>query len=195
MYKLIYVPGIGDDIGFVQSTLVRLWRLRGVVGITHVMPWDGPSEYDVRAKRLLKLISAENRSGKQVVLVGASAGASAVINAYLAERPSVAAVVLICPKINDSTNIGAKILKKNPTFLTSMQQTGNILNNLTAADKARIAIFLSPRDGLVARRDGVIPGVKTYQLAPLRHNAAILYALTFGFGQLKSELQKITDRA
>lgn len=193
MQTVIFVPGILDDIGFVQSMLVRLWCLRGVRGVTHVMPWAGPDNYPALEAKLLARIDALTTNGNRVVLIGASAGATAVINAYRARRKQVSAVLMMCPKINDSTNIGAKFLKKNPSFLTSIKQEEIAQAQLTAEDKARFVIFVSPRDGVVNPHDSLIAGVKTCQLAPLRHNAAILHGLSFGFGQLKRELLRIAE--
>ena len=191
-YTAIFVPGIADDIGYVQSTLVRLWRFRKLSGQTHVMPWAGSGNYDAAAERLDKHVGRLHNQGKSVVLVGASAGATAVLNAYCANRDKIVAVILICPKVNDSTNINDAILKKNPAFKTSIELAEKNQPTLTAEDRQRFSIFISPRDGLVSKVDSLIPQVPTSLLVPLRHNLAILYALLFGFGRLRAEVTRIT---
>ncbi len=98
-HHVIYVPGILDDIAHVQSTLVRLWRLHGIYGHAHTMPWLGASDYPAKARRLLAAIDRLHDQGHRISLVGASAGASAVLNAYVERREVVSGVAIICPKI------------------------------------------------------------------------------------------------
>lgn len=191
----IYVPGLGDNLGYVQSNLVRLWRFRGLQGTTHIMPWAGLEVYSTKAQRLEKLIDSLAVNDRRIVLIGASAGGTAVINAYCARRNKVAVVMLICPKVNNSTNIGAKLIEKNPAFLTSLQQEEIAQAHLTASDKQKFVIFISPRDGLVQKTESLIPGVIVHELAPVRHTLAILYALSFGFAKLRAEVKRITAKA
>lgn len=190
-HHIIYVPGILDDIGHVQSTLVRTWRLQGVRGHTHVMPWLGPEDYVAKEKKLLTYTDTLLKQGHRVSLMGASAGATAVLNVYHKRQQEIKSVALICPKVNDSTNIGSKILDKNPSFLTSIQLEENIQAELSDRDKKRMVILVSPRDGLVSRADSLISGVPTFQLPPLRHNAAIFYAISIGFPRIKATLNRL----
>lgn len=192
---IIYVPGILDDIGHVQGTLVKLWRLRGVRSYTHSMPWVGEPDITAKQSRLHDLIEEVAALGQRVYLVGASAGASAVLNAYVDNRTKVDGVCLICPKVNNADNVGSKISKKNPSFIQSLDILEGNLAKLNKNDKSKIITFLSPRDGIVPHQDSKIPGVAENSLPPLRHNVAILYALTFGFSKILRELSRINHSA
>jgi hypothetical protein len=77
-HHIIYVPGILDDIYRVQSSLVATWRIYGVVGHCHAMPWLGDETFEPKLQRLLDAIDELSAQGHHISLVGASAGASAV---------------------------------------------------------------------------------------------------------------------
>ena len=191
-HHVIYVPGIMDDVAYVQSTLVRLWRRHDVIGHTHSMPWVGAADYPAKARRLIALIDRLHAQGHTVSLVGASAGASAVLNAYYERLDVINGVVLICPKINNSNNVGLKITAKNPSFIQSLKVLEVRLPQLTDGAKQRLILLLSPRDGLITREDSLITGVHEQMLPSLRHNAAILYCLSFGSKKVVDQLNLFT---
>jgi len=177
---LIYVPGILDDIYHVQSVAVATWRLHGVEGHCHEIPWAGPEAWQPKFERLLAKIDQLTAQGYAVGLVGASAGASAVLNAY-AERPDqITGVVYICAKINASQTVSSKTYADNPAFKTSLAQLQKNLTRFSSADKAKMLSLYSPADKSVPHSATVIPGVQEQQLPALSHSKAILYSLTPG---------------
>lgn len=194
-HYILYVPGILDDVAHVQSTLVKLWRVHGVRGGTHVMPWRGQQDYEKSLKSLLSRIDRIRARGHQVSLVGASAGATAVLNAYFERLGKIETVILICPKIHNRDNISTKLVKRNPSFMDSLRLLEKQLPNLSMTDKSAIFSFVSPSDGLVPYADSAIEGVEESTLPPLRHNAAILYALSFGFVEILPKLKRNAETA
>lgn len=180
----IYIPGILDDVYRIQSALVATWRLRGVRSHCHVIPWAGSEAWKPKFKRLLSEIDKYSAQGHRVSLVGASAGASAVLNAYLARRDKVSGVVYICAKINDPETVGAKTYAENPAFKTSLYRLQDNLPKLRAADKAKMLSLYSPADKTLSHAATVIPGVREKQLPRLKHGKAILYSLGPGAGTI-----------
>ncbi|HTB49066.1 MAG TPA: hypothetical protein VK712_03215 [Verrucomicrobiae bacterium] len=181
-HHVIYVPGILDNILHIQSTAVKSWRLWGVRGHCHVMSWLGSEEtYEAKFQRLLDRINKYAAQGHSVSLVGASAGASAVLNAYVANPAAVTGVVLICPKINNPETVSGETYKKNPAFKESLERLQASLKKLTAEQKAkRIIAYYSPSDGTIPYAGSVIPGVPEKRLPAIKHGQAIVYAITFG---------------
>ncbi|HVV26137.1 MAG TPA: hypothetical protein VHC21_03865 [Candidatus Saccharimonadales bacterium] len=177
-HHVIYVPGIGDNIWHVQSAAVTLWRFYGVRGHFHVMPWLGDEPYQPKFERLLAVIDALHSKGHKVSLVGASAGGSAVLNAYLARREKINAVVLICQKINHPEMVAPQTYAKNPAFRESLERLQDGLPQLTAADKAKIRAYYSPADRTVPHADSKLQGVQEIRLPRLKHGYAIVYAIT-----------------
>ena len=190
-HHIIYVPGIQDDLFHFQSLIVKLWRLFGVRGHCHPLPWAGPGDYATKAAALLARIDDYVAAGHRVSLVGASAGASAVLNAYAARRTAVGGVVYICAKINRPETVSAVTFDENPAFKTALMQLQTNLQTFDTADKSRFYSFYSVKDGTVAHADTRIDGVKEAKLAPLGHGLAIIYCLTFGFPKLLSVLKPV----
>jgi len=180
-HHVIYVPGILDNIYHIQSMAVRTWRLHGVHGHCYVMPWLGEESYETKIQRLLDEINKYAVQGHSVSLMGASAGASAVLNAFVAQPDKIKGVVLLCPKINGPETVSKKTYHENPAFKESLEQLQTNLAKLTPRQKAeRLLIYYSPADGTIPYKASVILGVPEKRLPPIRHGYAIVYGLTFG---------------
>jgi pimeloyl-ACP methyl ester carboxylesterase len=190
---LIYVPGILDDIYHIQNAAVRTWRFSGAHGHCHEMPWLGPESYEAKFQRLLGEIDKYAAEGHDVALVGASAGASVVLNAYVARPDKIKGVVLLCPKINGPETVSQKTYHKNPAFKDSLEQLQTNLAKLTPLQKAeQVLLYYSPADGTIPYEGSVIPGVPEKRLPAIRHGYAIVYGLTFaavGFIRFLKRLQ------
>ena len=189
-HHVIYVPGILDDKLKVQSSLVRLWRFRGVRGHCHEIPWAGDEAFEPKLQRLLDRIDYYKAQGHLVSLIGASAGASGVLNAYVERRDSIAGLIYICAKVNAPETVSAKTYARNPAFKTSMLSLQKNLKKLTLADKAKMHSYYSPADGVVPYEATVIRGVPEVVLPSLHHGRAILYSLSLGARGLLAPLKK-----
>ncbi len=190
-HHVIYVPGIGDDSYHFQGTIVKLWRFHGVRGHCHSMPWAGSEDYQPKLQRLLDQIDGYIAKGHQVSLVGASAGASAVLNAYVERKDKITGVNYICAKINGPETVSDKLYAKNPAFRASIYNLQDNLKKLTPADKVKMHSFYSPGDGYVPYEATTVPGVEESKLRSLRHGRAIVYSLTFGARQLLAPLKEL----
>lgn len=179
-HHVIYIPGIQDDAYHAQSLAVSFWRLYGVRGHCHPIPWTGEEAYAPKFQRLLAQIDKYIERGHKVSLVGASAGVSAILNAYV-ERPNdITGLVYICAKINAPETVSPKTYAANPAFKTALYDLQTNLHKLSAADKAKMLSLYSSNDQTVSYQATVIPGVTEKLLPPLRHGYAIMYSLTLG---------------
>jgi hypothetical protein len=109
--------------------------------------------------------------------VGASAGASAVLNAYVERSDKITGLVYICAKINTPESVGQKTYTANPAFKTSLYKLQDNLPKLSPADKAKMLSLYSPGDNTISREATIIPGVEERRLPSLNHGKAILYAI------------------
>ena len=159
---------------------MQTWPLYGVRGHTHEMPWAGPEPYEPKLEKLIAKIDELAEQNKEICLMGASAGASAVLNAYIQRKDKVKKIALVCPKINGPETVGDKTYNKNPAFKTSMYELQETLKELTAEDKRKIRIYYSEGDGAIPYEGVTIPGVTEVKLAPLKHGFAIIYSLSIG---------------
>ena len=193
-HHVIYVPGILDDIYYLQGSLVRTWRLRGIHSHTHEIPWAGNEMWEPKFKQLLSKIDKHVSQGHKISLVGASAGASAVLNAYVERADKISGLVYICGKINEPENVIQKTYDENPAFKTSLYELQTNLPKLRSADKAKMLSLYSPIDKMVPHPDTLISGIEERLLPSLNHGKVILYALGPGAGRILNFLkQKAKD--
>ncbi|HVC36133.1 MAG TPA: alpha/beta hydrolase [Candidatus Dormibacteraeota bacterium] len=179
-HHIIYVPGLGDDLYRLQSLAIKLWRLWGVNGHTHPMPWSSDETFDSKLARLLTEVDRYLDQGHNVSLVGASAGASAVLHAYAQRRTKIAGLVYLCGKINHPQTVSKHSYSQNPGFKQSLETLPKALEQLGTKDRSKIMSLYSIKDGSVPYRDTLIDQVLESRLPALRHPYAILWAITFG---------------
>lgn len=156
------------------------------------MFWDDDMPFSKKLPKIIKAIDDLSSKGYKVALVGASAGASAVINAYVARKEKVIAVALIAAKINRPDTLGDKYHKDNPSFVESINQAQQSLNLLDESDKEKIICIYSPKDGLVAPQDSIIKGAKVHRTLVPYHPLVIGYFITFGFYTINKFIRTLT---
>lgn len=193
-HHVIYVPGLGDDILHVQSLLIQYWRLFGVSPHMHAMPWAGDEGFDPKLQRLIERIDALHARGRRVSLVGASAGASGVLHAYIKRKDTVSGLVYICGKINHPETVSQRTYNANPAFKESVGSLAGVLAALQRGDKPEMLSLYSRADTTVPYRDTVIQGVREVQLPPVRHGWAIIYALSLGAPKLLYFLKRVAKQ-
>ncbi|HSX37026.1 MAG TPA: hypothetical protein VLG13_02835 [Patescibacteria group bacterium] len=185
-HHVIYVPGITDDTFRVQSLLLLTWWLYGVRPHLHVIPWAGDEAFAPKLQRLLDKVDGLHAQGHTLSLVGASAGASAVLNAYIQRKDKISGLVYICGKINHPESVSERTYSENPAFKESLGRLPETLAQLTPEDKAKMLSLYSPVDTSVPYPDTIIGGVAEKRLPRLRHGWAIVYAISLGaFGLIK----------
>ena len=190
-HHVIFVPGLGDDI-WGQSFFVRLWRLHGVYGHTHEIPWKGKEAWEPKLQCLLDEIDRYTKQGHQVSLVGASAGASAVLHAYVQRKNKITGVTYICAKINGPETVSDKNYAINPAFKTALYSLKDALKALTPEDKAKFHSFYSPGDNYVPYEATTVEGVAEDKIPPLMHGPAIIFSLALGARKILAPLKKLS---
>ena len=177
---LIYVPGLFDRIKwvqFLQRKAVDTWRPLGVRPQGFVMGWSLDAAFDDRLGELEKLVDAALARGDQVALVGASAGATAVL-ALLAKSPEkISAVVTICGKIHRPDNIPEPVLEVNTVFDQGLDELSTRLGTLGKAELGRTLALHAYRDHIVPPEDAVLEGAHNRQIPALGHVPGIATAL------------------
>jgi hypothetical protein len=179
---VIYIPGLGDrdnKVGL-QRKLISSWQLWGVEPELFQMRWDDTEPWQPKFKRLIARIDELSKEGKQIALVGASAGASAVINAFAARKSNILGCVLIAGKVNRPEVIGKRYRKKNLAFITSAYDCPEALKSLSNKDRKRILSRYALADELVYKPDSHIPGSHNQIVPSVGHAFTILTQLIFG---------------
>lgn len=177
---VIYVPGLGDENIALQAKAVNLWRWFGVKPDIIQMNWSDIEAWEAKRGRLLKRIDAARAQGYSVALVGASAGAAAVINAFAARQDDIVGCVIIAGKVNHPEAIGDSYRQHTPRFVEAANDTPHALASLSPASRQRISSRYALIDGVVGRADSIIPGAHNKRILVFGHAFVIASQLVCG---------------
>ncbi len=177
---LIYVPGLGDHRVAGQQKLVNTWKWWGVSAELFQTGWGDGEQWDPKFERLLARIDHAVGQGKTVGLVGASAGATAVINAFHARQQEVAGVVLIAGKINRPHAIAPQLIRRNSAFGAAADTGFIALQALSKSERRRILSRYGIIDPIVPAADSHIPGAHNRVVPSVGHAFTIATQLFFG---------------
>lgn len=178
IHDVIYVPGLGDHNGRGQELLVTSWSLWGVRPHMLRMHWND-GQFEPKLQALLAKIDELHSAGHTVSLVGASAGATAVLNAFAVRPGKVHRVVLIAGWVNHPENIGPEYRSKNPAFVESAMQVQHSLDVLQG-DVSRIQSRYAIIDLIVPRKNSLIEGASSRVVFSFGHGLTIASQLLFG---------------
>lgn len=143
------------------------------------MNWADKEPWQPKFDRLLARIDELVSDGYNVGLVGASAGGSAVINAFAASKQVVVGAVCIAGKLNYPETIGQTYRKENPAFVKSAEQCKAALTVLNNLDRKRVMSRYALFDETVQRRDSFIPGAHNRTVLMIGHVLTIATQLVF----------------
>lgn len=179
-HHVIYVPGLGDRRPRGQTIALSFWKLLGLKVHYFPLGWADKEAFGPKLLRLLgKVDELLKQHGDLVSLVGVSAGASAVLNAY-AQRRDLNAVVCIGGKIQNPQSIGERTYQINPAFQQSVYAVRGSLERLGPAQISRIMSIHPLLDGTVPVADTRIPGAVEKTVPVFGHILGIFYSITFG---------------
>ena len=179
--RLIFVPGLGDRLPplvHLQREALRTWRPLGVCTTMFRVRWSSDASFEDRIDRLDAMVERFEQRGERVALMGASAGAGAVLAAY-ARRRSIVAVVIVAGKFLEPEDIIRPVLLRNAPFAQSMSTVPKLLEGLGPEDRARILSLRSAKDGVIDDEDTLLEGAVNETMRVVGHVVAIGYALVF----------------
>jgi pimeloyl-ACP methyl ester carboxylesterase len=180
-HTVIYIPGIGDDIKKLQSTLIKKWRLYGVQPLVHEMPWMDQEPFASKLERLVALIKELHGQDRIVSLVGASAGAGAAINAFAQRSGKVNGIVCIAGKVNNPESIGDGYRQRSPSFIESANQVQFSLDILDEGNyRSRIMSRYALFDPIIPREDSIVLGGVNITVPTFGHSVTIAEQLLLG---------------
>lgn len=174
-----YVPGLGDPRYKSQGQLLKVWRIYGITVHYYPMCWSDSRSFAEKFKAFLSAIDDQANKTGAVSLIGTSAGASAVINAYAQRSNIVDRVVCISGKLRDPQTIAHKFAVY-PSFEDSLGMLITSLPLLKEVERKRILSLHPLYDGVVPIGDTRIEGAYEGLMPVIGHAPSIAYALTFG---------------
>ncbi len=186
IHAIVYIPGLGDSRIKGQQTAVNAWKLQAVEPYLFQMNWANGEPFAPKLDRLLSLIDHLAAEGKTVSLIGASAGASAALNAYAVRKASINGLVSICGKLGGVESVHPTTYSRNPAFSDSMRLLSASTAALKPETRIRILSTYPIADESVPIADTKLLGVHQKRMPVVGHFAGIAYGLTIGsFGAIR----------
>ncbi len=178
---VILVPGLGDGAFFCKC-VAAYWRLFGLRVQVHCIGWAS-GDFEPKLLALLRHIDRASEGGHRVALVGISAGASAILNAYMQRKSSVGKIVTVCGFLRNEhaqeTPSFKKHARENPPFGESAHLFERTESLLGEADRHKVLTVRARfGDQLVPAASSVLPGATNMQVPSLRHGLTIFLSLT-----------------
>lgn len=192
-HRVIYLPGLGDPRSKEEGVLRRLWHLYGIEVSYHPLYWSDNRSFDVKLKEVESEIDVLVEKGDPVSLVGASAGASAALNAFASRHEKLNALVCICGKINNPQSVMEYTFSHNPSFRDSLSLIPHSLEQLDGPLRSRILSLHPLYDGVVPIADTFVEGALNKTMPSVGHAISIAYADIFASATIARFL-KITTK-
>lgn len=176
---VIYVPGLGDERPYGQKDIIRSWRIFGLHAHYLALGWAKAEGFETKLQRLLDKIDHLKTAGNDVALVGVSAGASAVINAYAQRPKKIRGVVCIVGKIQNPQTVHPRRFAHDPDFKASLYIVQDSLTKLGAHGRKKIMSIHPIYDQTVPVADTIIPGAVEKLVRTRGHIFTIFYTIIF----------------
>jgi hypothetical protein len=193
-HTVIVIPGLGDKTGLLQCATYH-WRIFDLNTIIYPFGWHDTSvSYEKSFTQLLSLIDERIANGDTVSLIGTSAGASAVINAYSKRKSSIYRVVNICGRLRKGSQKGfrsfASRTRSSSTFAKSVLYAEKNIDKLSTHDRKKI-LTIRPLfgDELVPADTVLVKSAKNIQIPTIEHVLSIAFAVTLFSQKIISFLQ------
>ena len=142
------------------------------------MRWNVNEPFETKLGRLLTRIDGLHTKGYRVSLVGVSAGASAVVNAFALRTDVVHRVVCICGKLQHPETIRTNTYQRNPGFKESMERLPESLAGVSETERQRILSIRPLADRSVPPEDTIISGAEAVTIPTQGHVLSIAMGIT-----------------
>lgn len=179
----IIVPGLGNGVkNFNLAT--KHWNKYGFKVKILDTPWKSKNFTFENLMHNLNDEINKNYENNKIVLIGTSAGGSAVINGYLKNKDKVEKVITVCSRLKVGPKKGFRsfnnMTKSSFAFAKSVIESEKNLLTINAIDRSKILTFKSTfGDELVPSETSIIDGVKNINILIPEHVLCIAYVILF----------------
>lgn len=178
----IVVPGLGDETWKIRL-ITNHWKRYGLEPVIHNIWWkSGEKHFEPKLKKLINLIDRLSRSGR-VSLVGASAGGSAVLNAFIRRKDKIGRVVTVCSMLRRGTERGFRSFETRSASSSAFRESLLMLEKeepkITRGDRKKIMAIRALFDELVPGNTAYVKGATNKQIKSVEHVFSIWMALSF----------------
>lgn len=171
---IIYIPGFGSRYDPVRKWAISKWRFKNVTTEIVQMHWQNGT---FRQKIADINQAIENANGKNIVLIGESAGGSMIIH-MMARRPELSKFITLCGKNTKPETVSSKYLEYSPAFRESMKHLNESLASLSSSRHHSLTSIHPIFDNVVPVSETLLSGCKQIRLPLIGHLLVIIAALT-----------------
>tara|TARA_Y100000310_G_scaffold73282_1_gene69450 strand:+ start:1600 stop:2172 length:573 start_codon:yes stop_codon:yes gene_type:complete len=176
-HNVIIIPGLSDSTGPLKF-ITKHWGKFNLKTIIHPFGWTGnKNEFQNRLKNLINLIDSFDG---EVSLIGTSAGASAVFNAYYEREDKVKKLINICGRIREGNSATPTLEKAAGDKLIFKKSVIECEKGLLTTETEKILTVIPKKDSIVPIETMKLKDATIYQLPfpAIQHNLNISLALT-----------------
>ncbi|HSW99618.1 MAG TPA: hypothetical protein VLH38_01130 [Patescibacteria group bacterium] len=188
-YRILYFNGLTNGVTRKREALAIDYLERRGARVTHVpVNWFSGESFEELLARMVAYTEAALTDQGKLILVGASAGGSLVLNILGRLHNKNLYAVTLCSRIHESAlpwwdkrtlrrmaYIGKS--KESRSFFDSVVYCGTTtIPSLSTAEKHRIITVVQWADDVVPRQTMQIKGVRTYRVSAFGHGWGIAMA-------------------
>lgn len=162
-----------------QRLLLVTWRLYGISPHVFVMDWASVGSFETRFNELMALIDRLHDQGREVSLVGASAGASTVLLGLVEQSEKITGVATLCGQIATKEAVAGPVAAANPRFKAALKRWDEHKAVLSDSQRRRILTLRPTRDAVVPRSEEVLAGAVNHDMPIAGHMLGIGFGILF----------------
>jgi len=170
----ILIPGLNDRKSFFNTFyafICRHWRRAGMQSVFVSVGWEDGTSFEAKVKKIEKYLDAEVEQGREVVLVGVSAGASLAMVLFGRHPHKIAGVVTVVGLLALAKGVGVESV--NQAWYQSAQACEQVVARLTPDEKKRIFILYAFKDSVIDPKRQQLAGVKKRRVPAVGHLLSI----------------------
>ncbi|HEY1085242.1 MAG TPA: alpha/beta hydrolase [Candidatus Saccharimonadales bacterium] len=176
MRHIIYLPGLGDHYDPLRKLALKRWRDKNTRVTLVPMHWSDKREtYEQKYQRVADVIEAT--SGKNVTLVGESAGGAMAMFVFSRHQTKIRRVVTICGYNHGAADIHRYHKYKHPAFYLLMPHVDEAVKNFSQEARSHITTIYSKKDRTVSPDHSQIKDAREIILRSSGHLGNIARAL------------------
>lgn len=181
---IIYIPGFGGRYDTFRLFALRQWLYSRVTTELVPMNWH-QGTFEQKLARIDRAI--DRAAGKQIVLVGESAGGSMVVHQYARRGDDIYKAMTLCGKNSHPETVGQTYYDRSPAFQASMARLDYSTKMLSKSQKTKFVSIHPIYDPVVPVRETLLANCRQVRLWAFGHLTVILLALTvFSFAIVRA---------
>ncbi len=140
------------------------------------MRWINQESFDDKLQRVKAAVVKAQERGRQVTLIGESAGATTAFNAYALD-PSIYGIVTLCGITTSKTPISPTLLSRKLAFKEAVSRLDKARETVLARPH-RITVITAHYDASVPVRLNQVSGTRHIKIWSVGHLTTVLLCLT-----------------